>query len=193
MPSKHRAWAGSAIIQIRHMRFEALLDVRELDLEHVGKLVRKYKTDPFGCEPFLPQNRVPVLVSRSNLRDVLSRNQLMPKDLHRSNPPKLVLSTEDLIICLHGRHRLAAAEACLEPSEQWWGVELYYEEGRRIFICFMFSSLTSCRSPGAATGPNSVHVPGRATVRSRHYLSKYLPPSRQRTKRASRVVVGKTE
>jgi Protein of unknown function (DUF3723) len=127
--SKDPACVGSGILPIRHLRFELRPETRDLDLKHVDTLVRKFETDPYGCEPFVSRHRVPVIASASRIQQILSYNKIDRLQLQSADPPRLALPKEEVIICLHGRHRLAAGEAYLRPGKQWWGVDFYCAEG----------------------------------------------------------------
>lgn len=72
------------------------------------------------------QNHVTAIVSRRHLRQACQVGEITNGDLMANNTvcyPCLQFLTSQ-VQCLHGRHRLKAAEQTLPPTERWWTVEL---------------------------------------------------------------------
>lgn len=126
---RHPAWVGNGAVLIRHMRTEQRPGMRELDLNHVQTLVRKFQTDLNGCEPFASRNRVPCIANRSQINRILSFNRITPQQFISVDLPILTLPENEIVVCLHGRHRLAAGETFLNTNKPEWGVDFYCAEG----------------------------------------------------------------
>ena len=126
---RHNAWAGNGVVSIRDLRVEKLAGMRELDLAHVQSLAQKFQNDLNGCEPFVPQNRVACVITRPQIDHILSFNQVTREQFISVNLPRLALPENQSLVCLHGRHRLAAGEIFFNNDSAEWGVDFYFAEG----------------------------------------------------------------
>lgn len=106
------------------------------DRKNVERLLEIFNKD--GCRRLDVRNHVTAIVSRHHLNVALHSAWLRPQSLI-SNPPDqhpyLHFPTGN-VQCLHGQHRLKAAEELLAPSDQWWTVDLYLD-GKNSFVIFL--------------------------------------------------------
>ncbi|KAF4210314.1 hypothetical protein CNMCM5878_004631 [Aspergillus fumigatiaffinis] len=80
---------------------------RGLDPKNVERLCKIFSRD--RCRRLDVRNHVTAVVSREHLEMALASAGVQ---------------------CLHGQHRLKAAEELLPPSDQWWTVDLYLDGGQ---------------------------------------------------------------
>lgn len=100
---------------------------RELDPKNVVRLCDVFSRD--RCRRLDIRNHVTGIVSRRHL-DLALRSAGVSSTSLMTNPPDqfpLLEFPAGQVRCLHGQHRLKAAEELLPPSEQWWTVDLYLE------------------------------------------------------------------
>ena len=110
---------GFGRVQLRHLYFET--GIRDFDEINVNRLKLVFKTE--GCHRDNPINFIPALVSRADLGQ--SSNT-------RGPPAELLLPPDRRLLCLHGKHRILAAEAVLPLRDQWWTLA-FYDEGTIVF------------------------------------------------------------
>jgi hypothetical protein len=90
---------------------------------------RLHETFEFeGCRRGDPANRVPVLVDKYSLENILEANTIQLSDLQRPSLRHLKVPNNATLLLLHGYHRLLAGQRYLGPTDQWWGVNLYSKE-----------------------------------------------------------------
>ncbi|KAI9676517.1 MAG: hypothetical protein M1817_000675 [Caeruleum heppii] len=126
LKQKKAHFRGSARVQIKHLRFETHKSsgTRSLDPANVRRLERIFEIQ--GCARLDPEHYVPALISKADLDRTLARSAITPAILHRfDEPPTLDLDPTTRLTCLHGKHRLQAAEHFLLPGDKWWVVDLY--------------------------------------------------------------------
>ena len=104
---------GSFRVWIRDLTYEKPTEEsRQLDQRNVLRLKNIYKTE--GCHHDHPRNAVPALIDGETFKRVL-RNPDASRALMLHHP----------LTFLHGRHRVEAAKAFLDPLDSWWTVDLY--------------------------------------------------------------------
>jgi hypothetical protein len=100
--------------------------LREPDKKYVEHLKGRFRDD--GCRPLEKQNHIKAKISLELLGAALKSSGIEQAHL-LINQPQGYAELEILpgwqIECLHGQHRILAASEVLEPSEQWWAVDLY--------------------------------------------------------------------
>ncbi|GIZ48209.1 hypothetical protein CKM354_001127900 [Cercospora kikuchii] len=95
---------------------------RPIDERNVERLEAIFEN---GCDRTTPAHSVPVLVDQYLLHQMLLDADLNHSDLTLRSPPVLHLPPGPRLTCLHGRHRLLAAEEVFPASDQWWTVQFY--------------------------------------------------------------------
>lgn len=124
LKERDRSFRGTAKIDFVHLQFEDCF--RQLDLKNVSRLVKVFEKE--GCARLKPENRVPAIIPDEVLKVALQKNGLA-LDLNRSpfhtDHPKVSFSADLRIQCLHGQHRIRAAEKYLPKADRWWVVDLF--------------------------------------------------------------------
>lgn len=121
---------------------------QEVNYETVKRLEKIFQTQ--GCARLDPANHVPVLVEQRALKQALKDANVPPSDLlshFATDLPYLTFQQEYKLTCLHGQHRLLAAQAYLLPEDQWWCVDLYtsdISESTRERISDAYSHFGDC-------------------------------------------------
>lgn len=119
---------GQAKIHLKHLTFEtdSLPGTRRLDDSNVDRLVKIFELE--GCSPLEPEHHVPVIISLDVLNWALNNAHKSLSDLLScANPPWISPESDVRLVCLHGKHRLAAAQEFLKPGHKWWVVDLYLD------------------------------------------------------------------
>lgn len=100
---------------------------RQYDPKNVERLCGVFRET--GCHRFDIQNHVTALVTRHALKRACRSAGMKARKLLQVPPDKspVLAFLPGEISCLHGQHRLRAAEEILPPSEQWWTVDLYLD------------------------------------------------------------------
>ena len=114
---------------------------RQLDLKNVERLCEVLRKD--GCHRLDVQNHITAVVTRRHLKRARRAARVTAEALLTNPPDKhpfLPFSSGE-VQCLHGQHRLKAAEEVLAPSERWWAVDIYLDGW------FSFSSVHSSMIP----------------------------------------------
>ena len=119
---KERAYLGSAKLALHKIEFvdNPANSARPLDPKNVNRLMSIFELE--GCFRLEKRNRVPVLLSEENFARAKTSGKTFAKP---GDPDWLLLDTS--VKCLHGRHRIAAANQVLGPGEKWWVVDIYRE------------------------------------------------------------------
>ena len=123
---KKKHFKGSAKIDLEHLQF-AKFDASEfLNPKNVARLKRIFELE--GCLRLDPEHHIPVIIDLDILERSLAQSRIRRGDLFDSRiPPELTLPPDCVVICLHGRHRIAAARECLLADDRWWTVDIYSE------------------------------------------------------------------
>ena len=105
------------------------------DQDIIDYLLSVFNNSRHGCEHGNPSHQIPALIGSRDLDQILETSQLTRDDLRRMNLsgeyPKLNTSNAE-IRCLHGMHRVKAAEQFLRqrdpenyPENCWWIIKLF--------------------------------------------------------------------
>jgi len=127
-----RFFAGFALVRLHDLRRDSGEPGFGLfDPKNVARLMEVFRTE--GCHRRHKENFVTALVGRQQLDDALLHSGVQHCELKNAEePPQLVFPATAPVLYIHGRHRLAAAEGFLEPTDRWWTAELYFEGTFRI-------------------------------------------------------------
>lgn len=129
LENRSSSFRGSARIHLKHLLFEEPKGVSlslHLDSKNVARLVKVFELE--GCLRLEEEHRVPAVINEAILQEALSSSSLTNADLLTTGvPPELQLPQFTRLNCLHGRHRIAAAQQTLLPGNKWWTVDLYTE------------------------------------------------------------------
>ncbi|KAJ5737432.1 uncharacterized protein N7483_002557 [Penicillium malachiteum] len=123
---RHRKFWGTAKIAIRQIIPHPSISQR-LDQRNVQRLCEIFEKE--GCRRLAAYNHVTAVVSKHHLDDALQAARVGPADT-TDNPhpyPQLHFARGQ-VQCLHGQHRLRAAEVHLPSCDQWWTVDVYLDD-----------------------------------------------------------------
>ncbi|KAL5333673.1 hypothetical protein BJX70DRAFT_48849 [Aspergillus crustosus] len=119
-------YQGTAKINLDQISLQPLMS-RELDQKNVERLRDIFAKD--GCQRLDIRNHVTAIVSRRHLGRACHAVGLTAEELKTYQPQYPHLSFRGhQVQCLHGQHRLKAAEETLPPSDRWWTVDLYLDD-----------------------------------------------------------------
>ena len=125
---KKSHFRGSALINLKHLTFEndQVPGTRPLDQRNVARLIQIFELE--GCRRLEPEHHVPAVISEKTFRDALKRSKVSEEVLlQHDKPPQLRFDDAVRLTCLHGKHRLTAADEFLLPGDKLWVVDLYKE------------------------------------------------------------------
>jgi len=113
---------GSAKIKLKHLQFDSSAFV---DPKNVTRLTQIFELE--GCHRLDVEHHVPAIIKEHLLQSSVALSNITAPDLMKNRvPPDLRLPTEVKLECLHGKHRIAAAQKFLYlPGDKWWTVDLY--------------------------------------------------------------------
>ncbi len=116
-------YKGTARVQLSNLVFPH--STRQVDIKVIEQLKRDF--DGEGCIRGEPSHRIPAIIDDLTLETNLERLNLNTEDFKKraSNPPSFHLGRNVMLECLHGKHRVLAAQDYLSPSQRWWIVDLY--------------------------------------------------------------------
>ena len=120
-----RCFRGTIKIDMEHLHFDGP-GFRDIDEPNVHRLTDIFEQQ--GCKRLEPDHHIPATVDDNLLETWLedgqySRDDILSRDASRW--PFLRFCPNTTLQCLHGRHRLAAAERYLVGQDRWWVVDLY--------------------------------------------------------------------
>ncbi|KAE8130756.1 hypothetical protein BDV38DRAFT_276525 [Aspergillus pseudotamarii] len=117
---------GTAKIDLNQISLQPLMS-REIDQKNVERLRDIFAKD--GCQRLDIRNHVTAVVFRQHLERACHAAGLTPEELKTCQPqyPRLLFRRHQ-VQCLHGQHRLKAAEETLPPSDRWWTVDIYLDD-----------------------------------------------------------------
>lgn len=131
---KEHNFLGIARIDISSLTFEHEYssDHRVLSVKAVRRLQNTFRIE--GCLRLPEENHISAIVDRAAFLHAVSTTGLGSfEDLWKDTPSLIPLAN---VRCLHGLHRVRAADAVLEASDRWWTVRLY-SSGRlkSLYMC----------------------------------------------------------
>ena len=139
---KSRCHRGLARIDLSALDFGFSLQRghREASDKLVCSLERKFELQ--GCLRFDDENYIPAIIEDNVLRLAISEAGLAELSIRNNDGfiPHLKIPHLD---CLHGLHRVLAAERHLDEDERWWTVSLYSKGELWRYICLQLA-LTFC-------------------------------------------------
>lgn len=100
---------------------------RELDPKNVKRLERLFQQEN-GCRPDDYSNRIPAVISETELLQLLRASNLDETCLLTKNPEHFATIQFPLgasLECLHGRHRVEAAKQVFSTQNKDWVVDFY--------------------------------------------------------------------
>jgi hypothetical protein len=118
-------YQGTAKVDLDQISLQPLIS-REIDQKNVERLRDIFAKD--GCQRLDLRNHVTAIVSRQHLGSACQAAGVTPEELKTCQQQYVQLSfSRHQVQCLHGQHRLKAAEETLPPSDRWWTVDLYLD------------------------------------------------------------------
>ena len=127
LEKKFSSFRGSARIHLKHLHFEEPSDKSmslHLDPKNVARIIKIFELE--GCLRMEEEHRIPAIIEDGLLQEALRLSSLTNTALVSARvPPELQLPQSIKLNCLHGRHRIAAAQEFLLPGNKWWTVDLY--------------------------------------------------------------------
>ncbi|CEJ55661.1 hypothetical protein PMG11_01909 [Penicillium brasilianum] len=119
-------YQGTAKVNLDQISLQPLSS-REIDHQNVERLREIFAKD--GCNRLDLRNHVTAVVSRQHLQRACHATGLALEELksRQQQYPRLRFHGRR-VKCLHGQHRLKAAEDFLSPSDRWWTVDLYLDD-----------------------------------------------------------------
>lgn len=114
-------YRGTAKILLENLSFPH--PYRQIDRKIIDRLKRDFEGE--GCLKLT--NRIPAIIDDATLDVVLHELQVGTEDFRAGSsedPPQFALGHAQLE-CLHGQHRILAAEEFLCRSQKWWIVDLF--------------------------------------------------------------------
>ncbi|RDL36259.1 uncharacterized protein BP5553_06871 [Venustampulla echinocandica] len=127
---KHAKFKGAARVWITHLDFPN--PCRQIDREHVERLKGDFQRR--GCMNETPDHWIPAMIDESILQAALEKLGISASQFKATSsdkPPLLDLGIGMKLECLHGQHRIRAAEEGLDAPKRWWVVELYSSDLER--------------------------------------------------------------
>jgi len=123
--TKFANFRGVARVKLSHLSFPN--PPRPIDPTNIKRLKRSFKTE--GCLRIDPEHHIPAIVHEEALQTALENANISKEKLKGSwgkDLAELLFADGLKLECLHGQHRVIAAEQCLYPEEnKWWVVDLY--------------------------------------------------------------------
>jgi hypothetical protein len=120
-----RTYKGSARISLDVLHFRSS-EHRDLDAKHVEYLKGCFQRD--SCRRLEKRNHIEAVVDQPILDAALRKSDVSARELLTNQPngcPELSFPAGFKLRCLHGQHRIQAAQEFLLPHDKWWTVDLY--------------------------------------------------------------------
>lgn len=146
MNSWKEAYLGTALVAISALQ-PRIGAQKSLDQKKILELCRIYRVE--GCRRLEEENRIRSVVARSDYD--LYEQQFQPASRWFPGVTQyngffvLQPNSGDKITYVHGRHRLAAAQAYLLQRDHYWPVD-FYEESASHQILTILADVLSSRS-----------------------------------------------
>jgi hypothetical protein len=123
LDDKRTKFRGTARVRFENLAFGR----RDLNEKAVTYLEDKLKKQ--GILRLEPRHRIPAIIDWKVLEEAIEASPNTSSELLLENPeeepPYLQLPSGQLIDCLQGLHRVAAAKKILPPGGWWWSIDLY--------------------------------------------------------------------
>ena len=170
---RRQKFRGTAKINLDQICFdpEKLRGVDSRNVERIYRIFHKEK-----CRRLDIQNHVTAVISTRDLEMALRISRVSAEALltHPNDAPPHLQFPTGQVWCLHGLHRIKAAEEVLGPSDRWWTVDIYLDGMLLprshlhpiVHVSFQ-TSVPSCERPS----PKSIQT------RSSHQMVKYTARS----------------
>lgn len=117
-------YRGTARIKLNWLHFQ-WNESRELNKKNVQDLISCFQKD---CRRLDIRNHIPAIINQQDLDSALrvsgTLEGVLPTNLQHEYP-ELDFWAGYQLECLHGRHRIQAAQQVLSPPNRWWTVDLY--------------------------------------------------------------------
>jgi len=117
---------GTARVRLSQLFF--LDPIRPIDKKVTNSLKRAFAAE--GCLQHEVDYSVPAILDNISLQRALTSLMVTSesfKSTLTTKPPVFELPTGIQLQCLHGQHRIHAAEEYLPPGDRWWLVDIYSE------------------------------------------------------------------
>jgi hypothetical protein len=114
-------YKGTAQVPFENLSFPH--PYRQIDRRIIERLKRDFEGE--GC--IKTTNRIPAVIDDATLSAELQKLDVESDDFRAGsseNPPLFALGSAKLE-CLHGQHRILAADEFLDRSKRWWVVDLF--------------------------------------------------------------------
>ena len=114
------AFLGSVALDLDSLTFEpeGTTGTRLLDRNNVDRIAKLLKR--FGCDRYDPDSHVPALINKQTLVTCLGSVNLTIEQLKSGGLTKLPGLAISKVLCLHGKHRISAAQQHLRFDDRWW-------------------------------------------------------------------------
>lgn len=134
-----RKYQGTAKINIDQITPHTSVS-QQINKKNVERLCEVF--DKEGCRRLNVYNHVSAVVSMQHLHEALQAAGVNTTDLLTDQPSRFphLHFLAGSIKCLHGQHRLKAAEHYLPSIDQWWTVDLYLDGKPEIYHAHLIQS-----------------------------------------------------
>lgn len=121
---------GVVRVKLDNLHFDDIALVTDLSESNVRRLIRIFEIE--GCLRLQPQYHVTAIISSDDFTRALTASNLSADQLrqHHETPPELLFPLSFQLRCLHGLHRIHAAQEFLKNADRWWTVDLYLQGDR---------------------------------------------------------------
>lgn len=126
---KSSKFRGRAQVPLEFLYFSVHCP-RDLDRSNVERLKGVYLRE--GINRLKPENHVPAIIRKADLKSAIKHSGTSLSDLlnrPQENLPQLKFPPNFRLQCLHGKHRIQAANELthLKVEDKWWTVTFYLE------------------------------------------------------------------
>ena len=125
-------YKGTAFVHLSALTFPN--PVRPIDQGHVARLKRVF--DKEGCRRLELEHHIPAIIDDASLQVAMHFSDMSIEMLRAASavdPPELRFPEGTVLECLHGRHRIMAAQQHLSLDQFWWTIDIY-GEGLTLFL-----------------------------------------------------------
>lgn len=138
---KQKAYLGLARVDLTAVTFDHHLGGchREISDKDIKRLVQIFRIE--GCLNLRDDNFLNVIVNKDHLDAALAETRFrgqgyacLTRDANGRIPYLPLLN----VSCLHGLHRVRAAERFLDEDDRWWAVRLYADgKVRKLYVLWV--------------------------------------------------------